>query len=178
MSPNIRSYNHLIDQISDNRHNKSPISNNIFSITKFENLMKSKKHSTYEKSISKLKGNQNFGRYNIKTNVRNSDIVNKRYINTLLFPYRYYLFSVFIKNNSILEKKNCFFSRKFMEVYKYFAKIVDIKTYLKLQKEFYIFKTEILDAQKLNTIERERKMNINDRLLIKHIRENDDINKI
>ena len=85
----------------------------------------------------------------------------KKYTTMLLFPYRYYFYSVFIKSISKLKKNRCCFSKKYVNVYNYLAHIIDISTYLHLQREFYIFKTEILDAEKQIMIEKERKLNIN-----------------
>ena len=96
----------------------------------------------------------------------------KKYVTVLLFPYRYYLYSVFIKNTSIIKDRPCCFSRKFLNVYKYLTQIIDITTYLSLQREFHIFKTEILDAQKLNMIEHQRKINVNDNYFYSKIKIN------
>ena len=173
ISPVSQSNNNFIDQISDN---KTPITNSNFNCKKGENIMKFQKNNINERSISKLKKSKSLGGNYLKTNLFHPSNHNKKYIHVLLFPYKYYFFSVFIKNNSILEKESCFFSRKFIEVYKYLAKIIDITTYLQLQREFYIFKTEVLDTQNLSVIERERKMNINDRFFSRYMRENDEIN--
>ena len=176
LSPNSHSNNQLINNIVDK---KSSLSNNIFSYKKFENMMKYQNNNINERSVSKLNGRKSYGENYPKMNIFHSNIINRRkYVNVLLFPYRYYFFSVFIKNNSLSKKESCFFSKKFIEVYKYFATLVDITTYLKLQKEFYVFKTEVLDAQKLNMIERGRKVNINDRFFFKHLKENDEVNQI
>ena len=94
----------------------------------------------------------------------------KKIVTMLLFPYRYYFYSVFFKNISKLKEKRCCFTRKFVNVYSYLAKIIDISTYLHLQREFYIFKTEILDAEKLRMIEKERKLNINGRFFYNNIK--------
>ena len=96
----------------------------------------------------------------------------KKYVSMLLFPYRYYFYSVFIKNISKLKENRCCFSGKFANVYNYLAKIIDISNYLHLQREFYIFKTEILDAEKLKMIEKERKVNINGRFFVNNIKNN------
>ena len=175
MSPILHSNNHFIEQIQEN---KLPLTNNIFSFQKIENMFKSQKNNINSKSISGLKKSKSLGGNYLKNKGFYNSINHEKPINILLFPYKYYFFSVFIKNDSILKKESCFFSKKFIEVYKYFAKIIDITTYLKMQKEFYKFKTEILDVQKLNMIERERKMNTNDKYYLRYIGESDMINGI
>ena len=107
--------------------------------------------------------------------LRNSYFVprgTKRYVTVLLFPYRFYLCSVFLKNKFFIKDRSCCFSKKFVNVYKYLTQIIDITTYLSLQREFHIFKTEILDTQKLNMIEHQRKINVNDNYFYSKIKIN------
>ena len=54
-----------------------------------------------------------------------------------LFPYKYYLCSVFIKNLDI-SKRNYFFSARFAKVYTFLCQLFDVTTYLRLQREFNI----------------------------------------
>ena len=77
---------------------------------------------------------------------------NTKYVREKLFPYYYYLFSVFIKNLN-LKNNNLCFSEKFAKVYTFLAKIMDIRNYLLLQKEFNTFRRNILDQKKVKFIE-------------------------
>ena len=122
-----------------------------------------------EKSVLNLKDRSDLLNINLFQGNYFISNIKKRYVSMLLFPYRNYFYSLFIKNTSKLKSNNCCFSKKFIDVYKYLAKIFDVTTYLSLQREFHIFKTQILDAQKLNIIQKERKININDRYFFRII---------
>ena len=74
---------------------------------------------------------------------------NTKYIPEKLFPYKYYFFSIFIKNLN-LKKNNLCFSEKFAKVYSFLTNVMDIRNYLLLQKEFNDFRTKILSQNKLN----------------------------
>ena len=63
----------------------------------------------------------------------------KYYIRKQLFPYKYYLYSKFWKNIDI-SRKSIFFTENFVVVYNFVCKLIDISSYLKLQKEFKILK--------------------------------------
>ena len=66
-----------------------------------------------------------------------------KYIKKTLFPYRYYLFSIFIKNIDVNKNYN-FFSKKYIVVYNFICQLLDISSYLIFQKEFEIMKNTIL----------------------------------
>ena len=87
-----------------------------------------------------------------------------------LFPSRYYFFLNFIKNIDITKIKYCF-SQKFTKVYCFFSKMVDISSYLKLMKEFELMKNIVLKVEDITTIERTRKINVNERNFIRNINE-------
>ena len=58
---------------------------------------------------------------------------NTKYVKITLFPYRYYLCSIFIKRLDI-SKKSIFFSKKFKIVYNFLSQLLDISSYITLQK--------------------------------------------
>ena len=100
----------------------------------------------------------------------NRDSMNSRsrYVAKKLFPSRFYFFSSFIKNSTI-KKDNCFFDNKFIKVYTFLTKIIDISAYLILKREFNILKTEFLDNKKRNYIEKNNKINVGAQNFIKDI---------
>ena len=97
----------------------------------------------------------------------------RRFIKLQLFPAKYYLFSVFIKNLDI-SKKNIFFSTKFSKIYIFLSQLFDITAYLALQREFNVLK-KILKEKDLNSVEKYQKINVNTPTFIQEI--NDCIEK-
>ena len=93
--------------------------------------------------------------------------IKKEFIKDKLFPYKYYLCSVFIKNLDI-SKKNCLFSSQFSKIYIFLCQLFDITTYLSLQKEFNSLK-KIFNEKSINLIEKNKKININSNNFIKDI---------
>ena len=71
---------------------------------------------------------------NNSTNIYN--ISNKKKI----FPYKYYLFSIFIKDVN-KSKGNIFFSSKFSKIYQFLCQLLDITTYFLLNSEFNALKS-------------------------------------
>ena len=69
-----------------------------------------------------------------------------------LFPYKYYLFSVFVKNLNI-SKKNSFFSSRFAQIYLFFCQLFDITTYLSLLREFNALK-KVFNEKNVNTFQK------------------------
>jgi hypothetical protein len=92
----------------------------------------------------------------------------KVYIKEKLFPYKYYLFSVFIKNLNT-SKENIFFNQRFAKIYTFVCQLFDITTYLSLQREFIALKKTSFDENEINIIEKNRKININNNNFIKDI---------
>ena len=85
----------------------------------------------------------------------------KRYfVQKKLFPYKYYLCSIFIKNFDS-KKKSCFFTRKFIVVYNFICQLFDISSYLILQKEFQIMKNTIVMGKYKDLLETNQKINVN-----------------
>lgn len=80
--------------------------------------------------------------------------------NIRLFPYKYYFFSLFLKNYDILNYKS-FFSLKYKKVFTFMGQVLDIKSYLLLIKEFEIMKNIYCNKDDLSLIENNKKININ-----------------
>ena len=87
--------------------------------------------------------------------------VKEKYIQKTLFPYRYYICSIFIKNINVY-KNYSFFSKKFIVVYNFICQLFDISSYLILQKEFEIMKNSILVEKYKEILENRKKINVND----------------
>ena len=83
------------------------------------------------------------------------------YIQRKLFPYKYYLCSIFIKNIDI-SQKSIFFTRKFVVVYKFICRLFDISSYLILQREFQILKSTMMIGKYKDVLENRQKINVND----------------
>ena len=74
----------------------------------------------------------------------------------ILFPYRYYLCSIFIKHGDI-SIKSLFLTRKFKAVYNFIFKLFDISSYLIMQKEFEILKNNfLLDKYRDNLVSNQK----------------------
>ena len=88
-------------------------------------------------------------------------MLKKQYTKKSLFPYKYYLCSIFMKN--IHSSKNYFFvTKKFIVVYNFICQLFDISSYLILQKEFQILKNNLMEEKYKNIIEKSKKINVND----------------
>jgi hypothetical protein len=85
----------------------------------------------------------------------------KSYVQRKLFPYKYYLCSIFIKNIDIT-KKSVFFTRKFIVVYNFICQLFDISSYLILQREFQILKSTVMIRKYRDVLENRQKINVND----------------
>ena len=88
-------------------------------------------------------------------------IFRTQYIKKSLFPFKYYLCSIFIKNFDA-NKNYCFLSKKFIVVYNFICQLYDISSYLILQREFQIMKNSILEKEQRNILEKTQKVNVND----------------
>ena len=91
----------------------------------------------------------------------------KEFIKQKLFPYKYYLCSVFIRNLDISKKQN-FFSSRFAKIYIFLCQLFDITTYLCLLREFNALK-QIYSRKNINLIEKTKKININSISFLKDI---------
>ena len=91
----------------------------------------------------------------------------KEFIKEKLFPYKYYLCSVFIRNLDI-SKKQYIISSRFAKIYIFLFQLIDITTYLSLLREFNALKS-IFNDKSLNIIEKNKKININSSTFLKDI---------
>ena len=99
---------------------------------------------------------------NTKKNILSFQIKAKtQYLKKQLFPYKYYLCSIFIKNRDISEN-TFFFTKKFIVVYNFICQLFDISSYLILQREFQTMKNTIIEEKERNIIEKEQKINVNE----------------
>ena len=85
----------------------------------------------------------------------------KKFIKVKLFPYKFYLCSIFIKNVD-LQKRSKFFTKKFINVYNFICQLFDISSYLILQREFQIVKNTLGRGKYRELIENRGKINVND----------------
>ena len=94
------------------------------------------------------------------SNMSSSNVKHKtNYIKKKLFPYRYYLCSIFIKNIDI-SKDSCFFTKKFIIVYHFICQLFDISSYLILQREFQTMKNTVIEENQKKIIEMGQKINV------------------
>ena len=170
--------------LNRNIYNNNILDNNFSSsiYTKGQNFKNVQNQNKSANNSSKQKFMVNDTYLKINNSIKNSNgnvqnalknISQKRLIKEKLFPYKYYFFSVFIRNLDI-SKKNIFFSRKYSKVYMFLCQLIDITAYLSLQKEFNILK-KILSDKNINIIGRYQKINISEPAFIQDI--NDCIEK-
>ena len=127
-----------------------------------------------ESKLNLVSNNQNLGISfssdkikNFKSLAKNIQSTNeKNYIKQKLFPYKYYLFSIFIKN--LDPSKYCFFSSRFAKIYTFLCQLFDITTYFSFQREFNALK-KIFSENNINLIEKTQKININSNSFLKEI---------
>ena len=74
---------------------------------------------------------------------------------------------MFIRNLDISQKQY-FISSRFAKTYIFLSQLIDITTYLLLQREFNALKT-IFNDKSLNIIEKNKKININSSTFLKDI---------
>ena len=133
--------------------------------------LKNNESSSYSQIIkSKLRKRNSVGD---KSNMSHSNFKTSskpNYVQKKLFPYKYYLCSIFIKNID-LSKNTIFFTKKFIVVYNFICQLFDISSYLILQKEFQIMKNTIMIGKYGDIIENRTKINVNDRSFNNEIKE-------
>ena len=104
---------------------------------------------------------------NIKKNIseENEKRLNSQskacYVKKTLFPYKYYLCTIFIKNLDTT-KKSIFFTKKFLSGYNFICQLFDISSYLILQREFEIMKNSLIVGKYKDILENRQKINVND----------------
>ena len=166
-SKNINNYSNvtLINQIYLNKNNNDHLE----AINKNRNLIKQKSANYNEERLLDLKINS----FNLNNIIRNETKNNnkktkkkKKYVSRKLFPYKYYLCTIFTKNIDLAKHPFCM-SKKYVKVYYFLCRLLDISSYCILQKEFNVTKNLILDEKKLQIIEQNSKININDPFFIR-----------
>ena len=126
----------------------------------------------HNKSNNELNSSMQFTKTNLKKKYSSEDKIKlennimkpkekKHYIQKKLFPYKYYLCSIFIKNIDI-SKKSIFFTKKFIAVYNFICQLFDISSYLILQREFQILKSTLMIGKYRAVLENRQKINVND----------------
>ena len=97
----------------------------------------------------------------VKNVSNNNKKAKSHYVKKTLFPYRYYLCTIFIRNIDFSEK-SLFLTKKFIVVYNFICQLFDISSYLILQKEFEIMKNTILVDKYKHILENRKKINVNE----------------
>ena len=142
--------------VNNNNININIQNNNIGEIN--NNMKYNDASSNYQLTKSKIR--KKFSAED-KMNVNNNAIkIKTHYEKKKLFPYKYYLCSIFIKND--LSKNSIFFTKKFIAVYNFICQLFDISSYLILQKEFQIMKNTIIIGKSRDIFENRQKINVND----------------
>ena len=117
------------------------------------------KHQSSKIKIKKIGNNE--GKSFINNKKMTTIKLKKNYVKVKLFPYKFYLCSIFIKNIDA-QKKSIFFTKKFINVYNFICQLFDISSYLILQREFQIIKNTIGRGKYRALIENRQKINVND----------------
>ena len=137
------------------------------------NDIKVKNHNikTYSPNIISNESNVKFFNSHIRKNRLDfNTFQNKKYEKMKLFPYKYYLFTAFIKNFDIRKMTNIF-PKKFTKVYLFLSQMFDVSSYFILQKEFQILKITILKEEDINIIEKANKINVNEISFMRNMNE-------
>ena len=148
------------------------INNNLrnFESNKSEDF--SSKNQSGNKIIIKKKSN-----IDGKVNKRQLSIFQKKKaVKVKLFPYKYYLCSIFLKNFDA-NKKSFFFTKKFLNVYSFICQLYDVSSYLILQKEFQIIKNTVEKGKIRTLIENKPKINVNNNSFYNDVKDCLDLNK-
>ena len=146
------------NNIDNNFVNNNILHNNIedfFSIQ--SNNISSNFNSINKNTKKKINENDNKSNDNSSIQIKTKTKTVKK----TLFPYRYYLCSIFIKNIKIY-RNYIFFTKKFLVVYNFICQLFDISSYLILKKEFEIMKNTLLIDKYRDILENKKKINVND----------------
>ena len=163
-----------INNINNNMQNNNIHNNNNINININNNFINKQKRKSLMMNSSKqnliLENNkQNFTlEKNYQKSLKSSNIKeNNTIYRESIFPYKYYLFSIFIKNLNT-SKKNIFFSSRFSKIYIFYSQLFDIATYLLLQREFNALKALFHEKDEL-LLEKNKKATITYTSFIKEI---------
>ena len=155
-----KSFNNLFNSSIDNSANIN--SKNISGFKNIEDFFSIKSNEISSNlPINKL---NNINKFNFDENGNINLIKSKTksdYIKKTLFPYKYYLCSIFIKNIDVTKNPK-FFTRKFVSVYNFICQLFDVSSYLILQREFEIMKNTIMIGKYKDILESRQKINVND----------------
>ena len=105
--------------------------------------------------------------------IKYNDIISKnniKYVSDKLFPFRYYLYFIFYKSIDISKNKLCL-PKKFVKANLFLGQLLDISTYLLLQREFNVLKNTFLTREEIDIIERNNKINIGSQTFIRKVNE-------
>ena len=159
--------NRILEPSNNNIQRNIGVNNNNINININNNI-----GEFYNKSNNELNSSMQFTKINLKKKYSSEDKIKlennimkpkekKYYIQKKLFPYKYYLCSIFIKNIDI-SKKSIFFPKKFIAVYNFICQLFDISSYLILQREFQILKSTLMMGKYRAVLENRQKINVND----------------
>ena len=105
-------------------------------------------------------------------------MMDKKYEKKLLFPYKFYLLSIFCKNTIKISSEKLKFNkcwnkklRQFIKLNDYIGHFLDLESYIILQREFNILKEKLFNKKHFSLIEYYAKININDHLEVKRLLE-------
>ena len=146
INPKINDTNIILNKLSDeiiSNDNNSIFDENILNNKNKDNNINFKNkgiltNKHLRKNNQEHEGNKNATENNLfksKTKTTNTE--------TTLFPYRYYLFYIFIKKIDI-SNNSIFYTKKFVNVYNFICRLLDISSYLIIQKEVEIIKNDVL----------------------------------
>ena len=173
-----KTFNNIFNLNYYNNGFNSNINNNIHNNNNNLEIFISNKSNDISKRFFNKKSNKK--NYNIddnknmyNNNNNNNNTYQKsmiQYVKKTLFPYKYYLCSIFIKNIDI-SKQSFFFTKKFVVVYNFICQLFDISSYLILQREFEIMKNTIMIGKYREILENRQKINVNDHYFNMHMKE-------
>ena len=94
----------------------------------------------------------------------------KRYDSIKLFPYKYYFFLIFCKTLDA-NKKKLFMEKKFIKANLFINQLMDVSSYIILQREFQVLKKKFLTKEKIKFVEKNKKININNKNFLREVNE-------
>ena len=112
-------------------------------------------------------------KFHLKIKKQNIKMI--KYKRTILFPYKYYLLSIFCKNMMKISIEKIKYNKnykKFLNINVYIGKFLDITTYVYLHKEFRVLKEKIFNKKNINLLGDDQKININDQFSMYSILKN------
>jgi hypothetical protein len=168
--------NHAFKYVTKNANNSNKVNNNNIYNTPKNRRLNPQNTSNHNLILNDYqhKLNSDLIKKTIKPIMPSSNFILKRFfIKKRLFPYKYYCFSVFIKNLNISKGNSHFFSPRFSKIYTFLCQLIDITTYILLHREFTALK-QIFNENNLNKIEKRKKINVNSKNCIKEITDNID----